>query len=162
MKTVQYLECNYFKTVGSLALHQTRGFDVISHESNSYFTDAHEIHVPVGDGDTPLPPRPIALRMRGKCKVRRMTGGGEAISQGVPGGGGAVLGGGGAVHMVGEDAFSNIQCSANDFELMGRVISDACELEHAANSARTHELRTYMRRTRFDMSTQVCMEGMPV
>ena len=91
-----------------------------------------------------------------------MTGGGEAISQGVPGGGGAVLGGGGAVHMVGEDAFSNIQCSANDHEKRVSVISDAYELEHAANNARIQELRTYMRRTRFDTGTQVCMEGMPV
>ena len=40
--------------------------DVISHESNSYFTDEREIHVPVGNGDKPLPQMLVYKRMREK------------------------------------------------------------------------------------------------
>ncbi len=38
-----------------------RFFDVISHLSNSYFTDKHEILVPVGQGDAELPPVPTKV-----------------------------------------------------------------------------------------------------
>lgn len=71
MRTMKYLECNWFPEAYQLTALQRRCFDVISHESNSYFTTSHEIRVAVGEGDTMLPPQPIALRMYGKCAARR-------------------------------------------------------------------------------------------
>jgi len=65
-KPLHYLQCNHFKDAGELTAQNKRGFDVISYESNSYFTDEHEIHVPVGDGDTPIPQMLIYRRMRSK------------------------------------------------------------------------------------------------
>ena len=63
MKTITYLECNYFKDAESLTQKQRRAFDVISHQSNSYFTSAHEILVPVGPGDKSLPPSSTPKRL---------------------------------------------------------------------------------------------------
>ena len=51
---------------------QRRYFYVISHVSNSYFTDAHEILVPVGLGGEVLPSRPMAKRMRVKAPSQEM------------------------------------------------------------------------------------------
>jgi hypothetical protein len=72
VKSMRYLECNHFKAAESLTQTQRRFFDVISYQSQSYFTKAHEISVPVGPGDQCLPPLPTAKRMRVKCAVRRM------------------------------------------------------------------------------------------
>jgi hypothetical protein len=66
LKDMKFLECNHFKNKQSLEPSQHHRFDIISYESNSYFTDAHEIHVPVGLGDGPLPPLPTAKRLRAK------------------------------------------------------------------------------------------------
>ena len=46
--------------------------DVISYQSQSYFTTEHEIRVPVGPGDKVLPPLPTTKRMRVKSAVLRM------------------------------------------------------------------------------------------
>ena len=67
---MKYLECNHFKLANSLTQTDRRSFDVISYESNSYFTEAHEILVPVGLGDTLLPAPPRAssrARARAGC-----------------------------------------------------------------------------------------------
>jgi hypothetical protein len=64
VKSLKFLECNHFKEAKDLTQMQRRYFDVISHESNSYFTDAHEIKVPVGPADESLPTLPMAKRMR--------------------------------------------------------------------------------------------------
>ena len=54
---------------------ETRCFDVLAYESNSYFTTEHAIHVPVGAGDQPLPALPMPRRLRFKtasgCPSRR-------------------------------------------------------------------------------------------
>ena len=71
-KAVKYLECNHFKHAESLSHMQQRFFDVLSYESNSYFTREHEIIVPVGPGDAPLPPVPTAKRMCVKSAAPRM------------------------------------------------------------------------------------------
>jgi len=63
---IKYLECNYFKEVGSLSENRKRLFDVISYPSQSYFTKKHAIHVPVGLGDGSLPLLPTLKRMRVK------------------------------------------------------------------------------------------------
>lgn len=72
MDHVKYLECNRFNDALALSNVDRRFFDVISYESNSYFTELHEILVPVGLGDSILPPRPSAKRMRQKCAARPM------------------------------------------------------------------------------------------
>ena len=71
-KAIKYLECNYFKDAESLSPMQQRFFDVISYESNSYFTSEHDILVPVGPGDAQLPPVPTAKRMRVKSAAPSM------------------------------------------------------------------------------------------
>ena len=71
-KAIKYLECNYFKDAESLSPMQQRFFDVISYESNSYFTSEHAILVPVGPGDAQLPTVPTAKRMRVKSAAPPM------------------------------------------------------------------------------------------
>ena len=71
-KAIKYLECNYFKDTESMSPMQQRFFDVISYESNSYFTSEHAILVPVGPGDAQLPPVPTAKRMRVKSAAPSM------------------------------------------------------------------------------------------
>ena len=72
VRTLKCLECNYFKDAANLTALQRRVFDVISHESNSYFTTLHRVRVGVGEGDEMLPPPPKALRMYSKCAAPRM------------------------------------------------------------------------------------------
>ena len=69
MKT---LECNHFKETKTMTAKQKRFFDVISYQSQSYFTDEHEIRVQVGAGTKQLPPIPTSKRMRTKSCVRLM------------------------------------------------------------------------------------------
>ena len=68
---VEYLECNYSKDAESLNENRKRVLDVISHQSKSYFTKEHEIHVSVGLGDNVFPPLPTK-RIRVKSAVQRM------------------------------------------------------------------------------------------
>ena len=72
LQRVKYLECNYFKNAESLIESRKRVLDVISYQSQSYFTMEDEIRVPVGLGDKVLPPLPTTKRMRVKSAVLRM------------------------------------------------------------------------------------------
>ena len=56
-KNLHYLECNHFSGACELTALNRRQFDIISYESNSYFTKAHAIKVPVGAGGGTLPPQ---------------------------------------------------------------------------------------------------------
>ena len=72
VRTMKYLEMNQFKEAEKLTTTDKRCFDVISYESNSYFTKEHEIIVPVGPGDTTMPAIPVLgeapyRRLRFKC-----------------------------------------------------------------------------------------------
>ena len=71
LQNVKYLECNWFKDV--ICENRKRLYDVISLQSQSYFTKEHSIHVPVGPGNAVLPTFPTAKRMRVKSAVRRMS-----------------------------------------------------------------------------------------
>ena len=64
---MKYLELNHFKDAEQLTTNDKRCFDVVTHESNSWFTDEYEIIVAVGAGDTPLPAIPVPTRLRVKC-----------------------------------------------------------------------------------------------
>ena len=64
---MKYLELNNFKNAEQLTSNAKRCFDVVTHESNSWFTDEYEIIVAVGAGDTPLPAIPVPKRLRVKC-----------------------------------------------------------------------------------------------
>ena len=68
---MSFIELNHFKDAAKLTTNDRRCFDVISHESNSYFTTEHEIKVPLGLGLTPLPAIPVSKRMRHKCARRQ-------------------------------------------------------------------------------------------
>ena len=72
MDKLKFVECNHVQDLESLSGTQKRRFDVLTHQSHSYFTKEHEIHVPVGLGDKVLPPLPRMKRMRFKSGVRRM------------------------------------------------------------------------------------------
>ena len=72
LERMKFVECNWFKDAEALNENRKRVFDVISYQSQSYFTKEHEIRVPVGLGDKALPPLPTTKRMRVKSKVRRM------------------------------------------------------------------------------------------
>jgi hypothetical protein len=68
---VNYLHCNYFKDESHITPQKRKFFDIISHQSNSYFTTAAEIRVPVGEGDQPFPPiGSFWKRMRSKSTGR--------------------------------------------------------------------------------------------
>jgi len=54
-KTMGHLDCNHFSVADTMTSCEKSAFAVISHQSNSYFTNAHSIHVPVGLGDQVLP-----------------------------------------------------------------------------------------------------------
>lgn len=78
LKSVGFLECNYFKDADALSNVQKRVYDVISYQSQSYFTKEHSIRVPVGRGDAVLPRFPstatfpsTARRMRWKSSAVR-------------------------------------------------------------------------------------------
>ena len=176
METARYLECNYFKNAPSAS--QALSLDVISHVSNSYYTDQHEIRVPVGEGNTTLPTRPKSVRMRRKCNLRRTVGDGVVTSQGVHSGGGAAVvmmeaprdrdgdatpngqagdasdrGQGGDAAVRGQD---NVWVEASSTEC--RQVA----LEYVEDKHHTHELRSYFYKARLESSTKTCMEGMSV
>ena len=54
-KNLHYLECNHFSEACELTVLGRRQFDIISYESNSYFTKDHRLKVPVGAGGGTLP-----------------------------------------------------------------------------------------------------------
>jgi len=68
---LKFLECNHFKNT-EMIQNEKRCLDVISNISNSYFTDKHEIHVPVGEGDAQIPLVHTRRRMHGKKRARAM------------------------------------------------------------------------------------------
>ena len=71
--TMKYLELNDFKQAAYLTTNDKRCFDVITFESNSYFTKLHEILIPVGPGDKALPAIPMPKRLRFKCADQNAT-----------------------------------------------------------------------------------------
>ena len=72
LERMKFVECNWFKDAEALNENRKRVFDVISYQSQSYFTKEHEIRVQVGLGDKVLLPLPTTKRMRVKSGVRRM------------------------------------------------------------------------------------------
>ena len=66
-----FMSSTWFKQTKNIRLKESAAFEVLSFESNSYFTKEHEIKVPVGLGDTPLMLEPVMKRMRCKCTSRR-------------------------------------------------------------------------------------------
>ena len=67
LHNLKFLECNHFRGADKLSVDEKKKFDVISYESNSYFTKAHDIEVPVGAGDADLPMKFMLKRIR--CKT---------------------------------------------------------------------------------------------
>ena len=67
-----HLRMNWFKDVGNLSRADRRHFDIITTESNSYFTKEHEIRVPVGTMDVAILPPPRSFRLRDKNPFRQV------------------------------------------------------------------------------------------
>ena len=65
-----FLKMNWFKDSPRLTYSDRQQFDVLTRESNSYFTKEHEIIVPVGETDVVLPSTPCFVRTIGKSHVR--------------------------------------------------------------------------------------------
>ena len=78
MKGIKYLSCNHFKNGDQLTAEQKRCYDVLSLESNSYFTKEHSIHVPVGWGATKLP---LSDLIRKRLRFKSAEGGGNPDAQ---------------------------------------------------------------------------------
>ena len=72
LQGMRYCSCNHFKDAATLAASERRMLDVITNESNRYFSKGHRIHVGVGDGTAPLPELPVTVRMHVKSRARRM------------------------------------------------------------------------------------------
>ena len=75
---IKYLSCNHFKNGDQLTAEQKRCYDVLSLESNSYFTKEHSIHVPVGFGMTKLPYFDL---IRKRLRFKSAEGGGNHDAQ---------------------------------------------------------------------------------
>ena len=56
VKALKPISCNYLQDAKALSSWERQSFDVISHESNSWFTKEFRVHVPVGLADSVLPP----------------------------------------------------------------------------------------------------------
>ena len=71
---LKYITCNHFSVSppSSMKHEHRQVFDVLSHESNSYFTKKLEIKKDVGSCDASLPMMPVPQKMRVKSRVRRM------------------------------------------------------------------------------------------
>jgi len=69
LKGLKFVECNFFRNT-EMSQNEKQCLDVISNTSNSYFTDEHEIHVPVGAGDGQIPLVGNPRRMNGKRSAR--------------------------------------------------------------------------------------------
>ena len=77
---LKYITCNHFSVSppSSMKHEHRQVFDVLSHESNSYFTKKLEIKKDVGSCDASLPMVPVAQRMRVKgCGVWRALSGSQ-------------------------------------------------------------------------------------
>ena len=75
LQTLKFLESNHCTNAETPIAVEKRCFDVLSYESDSYLTKAHEIHVPVGTGHHPLPalPKPRRLRLKTASDVAIVT-----------------------------------------------------------------------------------------
>jgi len=135
-KNLTYLECNHFKEAHTLTWSQKRKFDVISHESNSYFTDKLEIHVPVGDGKGPLP----SLKSR-RIQEAHSPAAGSAESD---------VGAQPVVHAVADPRLGQLQAE-----------KDALEKELQVSQDRTSRFREHCYQHRRSGSTKVFLESMP-
>ena len=70
-KDLAFISSSWFKKTQDMTLEQTSDMDVLSFESNSYFTKEHEIRVPVGPGDATLMSPPVRFRTRAKSSSLR-------------------------------------------------------------------------------------------
>ena len=69
---LKFLRSNWFKDVMKLTDGDRETFDVLSQESNSYFTKEVEIRVPVGQENVAIPPLPMRFRTIGKNPCLRL------------------------------------------------------------------------------------------
>ncbi len=64
LRDMEYVEMNHFRDANILTSSQRLSFDVISHESNSYFTSEQRVEVAVGHGDEQLPELAVTRCLR--------------------------------------------------------------------------------------------------
>ena len=76
-----FLKMNWFKDEPKLTRQDRLQFEVITAESNSYFTKQHELIVPVGTETVALPRVPTRFRTRAKSAVPLVRQPSQAISQ---------------------------------------------------------------------------------
>ena len=69
---LKFLRSNWFKDARKLTEGDRVTFDVLSQESNSYFTKEAEIRVPVGQENVAIPPLPMRFRTIGKSPCLRL------------------------------------------------------------------------------------------
>ena len=141
MRTMKHLRCNFPAEADGLTTLQRRFFDVISYESLSYMTSAHEILVSVGEGDAVLPPEPVALRMYGKCAAKRMRTG--------------------KTDPANSSCEPNRECAQQCAMPHGDPDTERLDREFRQDTDRANELKDFFRRHKRCVSTQVVLDEMP-
>jgi hypothetical protein len=140
-KHLQFLECNDARDRGMFTDDKLRMFDVVSHATKSPFTDEHEIHVPVGPGDTPLlAAPPTRKRMREKTAAPQAEEAAQAVVQ---------------AHSQGEAPSLDVWMS----DL--REIENALREHYQENEERAIKLQRFFHSHRDSDSVRACLRMMP-
>jgi len=181
---MRHLECNHFSST-EMSHSETRFFDVFSLQSNSYFTDVHEIRVPVGQGDAQMPLVYKTRRMFGKSVAYALR---VSSSFAAPSQAAAVpiadvasskdaalpIGDAASTHddVAGADADADaIRCMApsqariidglkHDLDEAHGII-DSFRAERNEDRDRALEFKKHFRKTRHSVSEQVVLSSMP-
>jgi len=157
-KSLHYLECNHFKVADRLTVVDKRAFDVISYPSQSYFTDAKAINVPVGDGDKPIPGIVVNRRVGSKRPRRwHFSNGKDMELQVAPSQEQDIQ----AINQA-EAAKEKLHKHALELEVAGgHDIICALEKELEVYKVREAALRSYIIKNKTCTSTKVFLEDMP-
>ena len=150
-KRLHHLECNHFRGADRLTAVEKRAFDVISYQSQSFFTDAIEIHVPVGAGDTPLPCLPVARRLHSKRPRSCMYSNVNDMELQV------------VLSQEKDISSANREETASSDPMLEELKLQNHTLEHELEGyrAREAELKRYVFQRKNCVSTQVFLEDMP-
>ena len=143
-KRLHYLECNHFKEADRLTVVDKRAFDVISYQSQSYFTDAKAINVPVGDGDKPIPGIVVNRRVGSKRPRRWHFSNAKDMEP-----------------QVAHSQEQHIEDKDHEEAAKDKLYKHALEQELEVYRVRDAELRSYIVNTKNCTATKVFMEDLP-
>ena len=153
-----FISSTWFKQTKNIRLKESGAFEVLSFESNSYFTKEHEMKVPVGLGDTPLMLEPVLKRMRCKCVSKRFGASPGETPGDIP------------MHLPGSRGMPKKRKLPSSSQAKGTIssaeVSGALDGSQPSGSdSRVHgaiaDLQKYAHHTRHTASTRVFLEDAP-